>query len=52
LLLGFGRLASDQEAVEDEAATAARDEQAAEPPVAGQREPVEPTVARRVTREA
>jgi mannitol PTS system EIICBA or EIICB component len=52
LLLGFGRLASDQEAVEDEAAAAARDDQAAEPPVAGPREPVEPTVARRVPREA
>jgi mannitol PTS system EIICBA or EIICB component len=52
LLLGFGRLASDQEAVEDESAAAARDDQAVEPPVAGQREPAEPTVARRVTREA
>ncbi|HEX7744152.1 MAG TPA: PTS mannitol transporter subunit IICB [Micromonosporaceae bacterium] len=52
LLLGFGRLASDQETIEDEAAAAAHDEQAAEPPVAGQREPAQPAVARHATTEA
>jgi mannitol PTS system EIICBA or EIICB component len=41
MLLGFGRLASDQETVEDEPSAAARDEQAAEPPVAGQRTPAD-----------
>ncbi|HEX2357835.1 MAG TPA: PTS mannitol transporter subunit IICB, partial [Micromonosporaceae bacterium] len=46
MLLGFGRLASDQEEVADEAAAAAEDRQAAEPPVAGQREPSEPTGTR------
>jgi mannitol-specific phosphotransferase system IIC component len=51
LLLGFGRLASDQEAVDDEAA-AARDDQAAEPTAAGRREPAQPTVARQATTEA
>jgi mannitol-specific phosphotransferase system IIC component len=49
MLLGFGRLASDQEEVADEAAAAAEDRQAAEPPVAGQREPSEPAGTRHAT---
>ncbi|HEY3010411.1 MAG TPA: PTS mannitol transporter subunit IICB [Micromonosporaceae bacterium] len=52
MLLGFGRLASDQEEIADEAEAAARGEQAAEPPVAGQREPASPAVARGATTEA
>jgi PTS system mannitol-specific IIC component len=49
MLLGFGRLASDQEEIADEAEAARRDEQAAEPPVAGQREPSEPAGTRHAT---
>jgi mannitol PTS system EIICBA or EIICB component len=49
MLLGFGRLASDQEEVADEAAAAAEDRQAAEPPVAGQREPSEAAGTRHAT---
>jgi PTS system mannitol-specific IIC component len=51
-LLGFGRLAADQEAVADAAAEAEHYEQAAEPPVAGQREPAEPATTRHATTEA